>query len=145
MLAYLILMVTTTPILQLGRLRLRERVGPAQGHTARGASGLGGPLIGSWVICCPAARRTGLHCSHPTALRGLSRCAPVFAAFRPGPQSIGCAPALTARPSLPDPRLHTWALSRGPGFPADSQGSPAGKDQSLIYWSWSHGRAVPSP
>ena len=171
------------PILQLGKLRLREGESPAQGHTARAPLGSEGLSLapGSFVILLPspAARHTGSSASTPRrppgsqphrspastprgapgsqphrssasmprGPRGPSWHAPVFAAFRPGPRSSGSSPR--PWPHIPPHAAADTAaqgsLPRGPGFPADSQGSPEGKDQSLVYWSWSHGHAAPSP
>ena len=187
------------PILQLGKLRLREGESPAQGHTARAPLGSEGLSLapGSFVILLPspAARHTGSSASTPRrppgsqphrspastprgvlgsqphrspastprgapgsqphrssasmphGPRGPSWHAPVFAAFRPGPRSSGSSPR--PWPHIPPHAAADTAaqgsLPRGPGFPADSQGSPEGKDQSLVYWSGSHGHAAPSP
>ena len=65
------------PILQLGKLRLREGEGPAQGHTARrplGSEGLSlapGPFV--VLLPSPAARCTGLPRLHPAGPWGPSR------------------------------------------------------------------------
>lgn len=171
------------PILQLGKLRLREGEGPAQGHTARrplGSEGLSlapGPFV--VLLPSPAARCTGLPGPYPAGPQGpshtgSSESTPLGA---PGSQprrssasaprgalgsqlACACVHCLQAgtleqqvrphpdRPSLPvqlQTRPHMGALPRGPRFPTDSQGSPTGKDQSLVDWSWSHGHAAPSP
>lgn len=107
------------PILQLGKLRLREGEGPAQGHTARrplGSEGLSlapGPFV--VLLPSPAARCTGLPRLHPAGPWGPSR------AGLPCPHPAG--PRGPSRTGLPRP--HT-AGPRGPSHTGSSESTPRG-------------------
>ena len=125
------------PILQLGKLRLREGEGPAQGHTARrplGSEGLSlapGPFV--VLLPSPAARCTGLPRLHPAGPWGPSHTGSSESTPRGAP---GSQPHRVFRvhtpwgPRVPATQVFRVRTPRAPGVPAGVRlcSPPSGRD-----------------